>query len=156
MIETPQVVSTEPRRTAKVHITVSREGIAQVMGPGLAEIHAALADQGVAPAGPWCTHHLRIDDKGFDFEIHVPVAAPVTPAGRVQPGEWPTTKVVRTVYYGGYEGLPGAWGEFDGWIAAHGHRGARDLWECYTVGPESTPDPAGWRTELNRPLAAGD
>ena len=29
-----------------------------------------------------------------------------------------------------------------------------DLWECYTVGPESSPDSADWRTELNRPLCA--
>jgi hypothetical protein len=26
------------------------------------------------------------------------------------------------------------------------------LWELYSVGPQSTPDPANWRTELNRPL----
>ena len=29
---------------------------------------------------------------------------------------------------------------------------APDLWECYVAGPESNPDPATWRTELNRPL----
>ena len=27
-----------------------------------------------------------------------------------------------------------------------------DLWELYSVGPQSTPDSAGWRTELTRPL----
>jgi len=27
-----------------------------------------------------------------------------------------------------------------------------DLWERYLTGPESNPDPATWRTELNRPL----
>jgi hypothetical protein len=29
---------------------------------------------------------------------------------------------------------------------------AGDLYECYVVGPESTPDPANWRTELSRPV----
>jgi effector-binding domain-containing protein len=59
---------------------------------------------------------------------------------------------VRTVYHGGYEGLPSAWAEFDAWIASEGLAIGPDLWEVYVTGPESGPDPAIWRTELNRPL----
>jgi len=40
------------------------------------------------------------------------------------------------------------------WITAEGHSPAPDLWECYVAGPESNPDPANWRTELNRPLVS--
>lgn len=36
--------------------------------------------------------------------------------------------------------------------AAEGHTPAPILWQCYVAGPESGPDPATWRTELNRPL----
>ena len=82
----------------------------------------------------------------------MPVPTPVAPAGRVQPGEWPAMKVARTVYHGPYEGMGDAWGEFDAWIAANGHRAAPDLWECYVAGPQSSPDPKSWRTQLNRPL----
>ena len=60
--------------------------------------------------------------------------------------------MARTVYHGPYEGLGAAWGEFMDWIAANGHTPADDLWEVYSVGPETSPDPAGWRTEFNRPL----
>ena len=60
----------------------------------------------------------------------------------------------RTYYHGPYEGLGGAWGEFSDWIAANGLRPAPDLWESYVTGPESSPDPANWRTELIRPLLA--
>jgi effector-binding domain-containing protein len=88
----------------------------------------------------------------FDFELGVKVSAPVKATGRVKPGELPAAKVARTVYSGPYEGLPAAWGEFEIWIKANGHERATDLWELYSVGPQSTPDPAGWRTELNRPL----
>jgi effector-binding domain-containing protein len=56
------------------------------------------------------------------------------------------------VYHGGYEGLGDAWGEFGTWIEANGYTPAADLWECYLAGPESNPDPANWRTELNRPI----
>jgi effector-binding domain-containing protein len=121
------------------------------MGPGLAEVRAALAAQGIGAAGPWLTHHLRIDPEVFDFEICVPAAA-VAAVGRVEPGLWPAMKVVRTVYAGPFEGLAAAWGEFDRWIAAAGLAAGADLWEQYVAGPESGPDPAGWRTEFSREI----
>ena len=88
----------------------------------------------------------------FDFELGVVVTAPVTASGRVKPGELPQARVARTVYQGPYEGLPSAWGEFNTWMKASGHAQAGNLWEVYSVGPQSTPDFTNWRTELNRPL----
>ena len=152
MIDTPRITRTTAQLTAIIRLTVPRKEIRNVMGPGLGELMAAIAAQGIAPAGPWLTHHLRMDPDVFDFEISVPVTAPVAAVGRVQPGQLPATKVARTVYHGPYEGLGAAWGEFDAWIVANGHTPAPDLWECYVAGPESNPDPATWRTELNRPL----
>lgn len=152
MIETPQVTESTVQLAAVIRLTIGREEIRNVMGPGLGEIMAVLAAQGIAPAGPWFTHHLRMDPKVFDFEICVPVATPVAAVGRVQPGKLPATRVARTVYTGGYEGLGDAWGEFEAWIKANGHKSATDLWEIYVAGPESSDDPAKWRTELNRPL----
>jgi effector-binding domain-containing protein len=152
VLETPQVMETADQLTAFIHLTVPRAEIRSVMGPGLGEVKAALAAQGIAPAGPWFTHHLRMDPALFDFEVCVPVEEPVAAAGRVKPGRLPAARVARVVYRGPYEGLGAAWGEFDAWIAANGHKPGTDLWECYVAGPESNPDPAAWRTELNRPL----
>ena len=112
MIDTPQIVQTKSVPTAKIHITVPRDQIRTVMMPGLQEVRAALKEQGIEPAGPWLTHHLKMEPGIFDFEIMVPVTRPVTEAGRVQPGELPATTVARTVYHGGYEGLGEAWGRF--------------------------------------------
>ncbi len=153
MIDTPQIRDTDARLIAVIHLTVPRSEIQNVMGPGLHELTAAVAAQGIAVTGPWFTHHLWIEPATFDFEIGVPVAAPVAPAGRVRPARRPALRVARTVYRGPYEGLAPAWGEFDAWIVAHGHTPAGDLWECYAAGPESGPDPATWRTELERPLS---
>jgi effector-binding domain-containing protein len=152
MLETPRIVRTADQLLAVIPITVPRDQIRTVMGPGLHELKAAIAAQGIAAAGPWLTHHLRIDPSVFDFEIGVPVTVPVAPAGRMKPGQWPAMSVARTVYHGPYEGLAAAWGEFDAWIVAQGHKPAAELWECYLAGPEKGPDPAGWRTELSRPL----
>lgn len=152
MLEKPQVAKTTAQPIAFIRVTVPRSEIRQVMGPGCQELFAAVAAQGSAPAGPWFTHHLRMDPQVFDFEISVPVVAPIAPKGRVRAGERPAVRVVRSVYQGPYEGLGAAWGEFDAWIAAEGHRAGPELWECYVVGPESSPDPAAYRTELSRPL----
>lgn len=152
MLDTPQITQTSAQQTAIIRLTVPRTDIQKVMGPGIKELMATVAAQGVGPAGPWFTHHLRRPTDTFDFEISVPVTAPVTPAGRVTGGQWPAMKVARAVYRGPYEGLAGAWGEFDAWVKANGHKPAADLWEVYVAGPESGSDPAEWRTELNRPL----
>lgn len=152
MIETPELVTLDTGPIAIIHVTVARDAIQSVMGPGIAELHAVVAAQGIASTGPWFTHHLRMAPDVFDFEIGVPVAAPVVPAGRVLPGVRPAARVARTTYRGGYEGLGAAWGAFERWLSEEGHVPDEDLWEVYLVGPESGPDPAGWCTQLNRPV----
>ena len=154
MIDPPRILETTAQHTAFIHLVVSHEEMRQVFGPTIGELIAAVLAQGIQPSGPVFTHHLRRPTDTFDFELSVPVATPVAATGRVRPGEWPAMRVARTVYHGPYEGLPEAWGGFMDWIEAHGHTPAEDLWECYLTGPHSSPDPADWRTELNRPLAS--
>jgi len=152
MIDPPRITQTAAFLTAYVHVTVPREQIRTVMGPGLDEVRAAIAAQGIAAVGPWFTHHLRIAPGIFDFEICVPVAAPIDSVGRVKPSQWPVTTVARTIFHGDYEGLGAAWGEFNAWIAGKGYTPRPDMWECYLAGPESGADSSKWVTELNRPL----
>jgi effector-binding domain-containing protein len=153
MIDKPTIVQSNGRPAAVIRITIPRTEIQRVMGPGITELMSTLAAQGIAPAGPLFSHHLRLDPDVFDFELGVPVEAPVAAAGRVRPGELPAATVARTVYRGPYEGLGPAWEEFDAWIAAEGRAPAADFWESYLTGPDSSPDPAVWRTELTRRLA---
>jgi effector-binding domain-containing protein len=152
MLDKPQITQTVAQPAAIIRLTIPRDEIQSAMGPGYQEVMAAVTTQGIGPAGPWFTHHLRMDPDVFDFEIGVPVTAPVSTAGRVKAGQFPAATVAQTVYHGGYEGLPDAWGEFDAWIAAEGHTPGPGLMERYIAGPESSDDPADWRTELNRPL----
>ena len=109
MLDTPQIAQTTNQLTAVIRLTIPRAEIRNVMGPGIAELMAAVAAQGIGPAGPWFTHHLRMDPATFDFEICVPVTAPVAASGRVKAGHLPATTVARTTYHGSYEGLGGAW-----------------------------------------------
>jgi effector-binding domain-containing protein len=152
MIDTPEIVETKPLLIAVIHLQIPKDTIQKEMGPGITELRAAVAAQGIAAPGPWFTHHFKMDPNVWDFEIGVPVTKPVTPTGRVKGGELAARRVARSNYRGGYEGLGAGWGEFMQWIEKNGHSPAPDLWECYAEGPESGSDPAKWRTELNRPL----
>lgn len=152
MIETPEITQTTEQQTAAIHIIVSRAKIQEVMEPAIGELMAAVTAQGIGPTGPLLSYHLRMDPEVFDFEISMPVSAPVTATGRVRQGLLPAAKVARTIYHGPYEKLGAGWGELIGWIEAGGHQPGPNLWESYLTGPESSPDPSKWRTELNRPL----
>jgi len=152
MLATPEIVQTTSHSAAVIHLTVPRNEMMKVFGPAVGELMTALAAQGVEPISAVFAHHLKMSPDIFDFELGVKVSTPVKPTGRVKPGALPAAKVARTVYSGPYEGLFAAWGEFNTWMKANGHEPADHLWELYAVGPQSTPDPAGWRTQLNRPL----
>jgi effector-binding domain-containing protein len=152
MIAAPQIIKTEAQEAAVIRLTIPRSEMMKAFGPAVSELMSTLAAQGVEPIGAVFAHHMKITQDTFDFELGVKVSVPVKATGRVRPGQLPAAKVARTVYSGPYDGLPSAWGEFNNWMNANGHEQAADLWEVYSVGPQSSPDPANWRTELNRPL----
>jgi effector-binding domain-containing protein len=154
MLDTPQIVRTDPQPVAAIHLCVPWTKMREVMGPGLSELKASVAAQGVEVTGPWFNHHSRPPTDTLDFRICLPVARAVSPIGRVEPGELPAATVARTVYHGPFDGLGKAWGELRSWIAANGHETGNEFWERYLVGPEASADPASWRTELNWPLVA--
>ncbi|TAL51664.1 MAG: AraC family transcriptional regulator [Methylovulum sp.] len=152
MLDNPEIIQTDEQLTAVIHLTVPRAEISNVMGSAIAEVMAVISAQSIVPVGPCFSYHLKRPSDIFDFEVGFPVNKPITPNGRVKLGKLPAAKVIRTTYRGGYEGLGAAWGEFCVWIESNGFCAQDSLWECYTSGPESDPDPAKWRTELNRPL----
>lgn len=152
MLESPEISEIPEQLIAVIPLTIPRSEIQAVMGPGIAELIATVRGQGVDIVGPWFSHHLKMSPGVFDFEIGVPVSRPVTASGRVRPGTWPQMRVARALLHGGYEGLGPAWGQLGAWITDSGLKSAEDLWEVYVRGPEASPDPKDWRTELNRPL----
>jgi effector-binding domain-containing protein len=154
MLDAPTIVKTTAQHTAAIRLRVAWNQMQAVMGPGVAEVTAAVAAQGIAATGPWFNHHFRAPTDTFDFEICVPVATSVKPAGRVRPSELPAATVARAVHHGNYDGLGAAWGQLRDWIAANGRATRADFWEVYVVGPDASADPADWRTQLNWPLAA--
>lgn len=153
VISTPEIVESLSQKVAFIHVTVPSAEIMQAMRAGLEELGAVLKAQGVAPTGPWFTHHLRRPTETFDYHICFPVENDIKPEGRVEMGELKATSAVRTIYSGDYKGLGAAWGEFMSWIEENNLNIREDLWERYLVGPDFSAHSSEWRTELNRPLA---
>ena len=80
MLDTPRIAHCTAQQTAVIHLTIPRAEIRHVMGPGIQELMAAVAAQGIGPTGPWFSHHLKMHPDTFDFEIGVPVS-PIRPPG---------------------------------------------------------------------------
>ncbi len=152
MIDEPRITEVPAVSAAIVRLTIPRAEMAQAFPRAIHEILDALADQGITPAGPPFARHLRHDPEVFDFEVGFPVEHPVRSRGRVNGGELPAARVVRTVHHGAYTGLPEAWRAFEDEVRRSGLDVVDEFRERYLVGPESGPDPSGWRTELSRVL----
>src|SRR6478672_4666460 len=84
--------------TAVIHLRIPKDQIQHQMGPAIQELMETLAAQHTAPAGPLFSYHADAGPDHFDFEVGVPVTAPVTPAGRVQNSSFPQVPVLRTIY----------------------------------------------------------
>lgn len=156
MIEPVTIQFRKGTPAAVIHIQISRDKMKEFMGPAIQEVMRAVTAQGIGPAGPLFAHHLTMSDTLFDFEVGFPVTSDVKPTGRVRQGSLPSVMVAKSTYHGDYEGLYRAWQQFNEVagkeIAARGSERGSSIWENYTRGPESDPNPSTWRTELVVPL----
>jgi len=152
MIDPPWIEQMPEQAVAFVPISVARSQIQMAMMPGLGEIHNTLNEQGIAPVGPWLTHHHYLKPDEFHFDICVPVTKAIQPQGRVRAGTLDARKVARTIHRGPFEGLGQAWGAFMAWVSAERLAACIDFFECYAKGPETSPDPVQWETVLSVPL----
>lgn len=151
-IDTPQIVQTSEQLIAVIRLTIPRTEIRKVMGPAIEELTKVVAEQGIGPAGPWMSHHLRVVPDMFDLEVAVPVLAPAEPSGRVQPSRLQAARAARGTHAGGYETLGESWGDLMAWIHSQGYVPGERFWEVYRIGPETSQNPHDWRTDLYRPL----
>lgn len=152
MIDTPHITQTEAQLAAVIDLDIPRAEMMTAFGEAAHELLAVLAAQGVKPMSAAYAHHLRMRSDRFIFELGFVTGKPVEAISRVRAGMLPACTAACTVYHGPYEGLPEAWGEFDAWMKGRGLKQADNLWEVYTFGPQSDPDPKKWWTELVRPL----
>ncbi|WCO65496.1 GyrI-like domain-containing protein [Iamia majanohamensis] len=145
----PSLIDTDEVTTAVVHGVVPMAEIVAFFDSSFSEVAAALADQGIAPAGPAFARYAGPPGATADLEVGFPTHDPVSPHGEVRPGSLPAARVARTVHAGGFDGLGEAWASLGAWIDAQGLTPGPDLWEVYVTEPTPDMDPADLRTELS-------
>ncbi len=97
--------------TAKTMIYVKGSGTwdktFDIITASLKKIKTYLDKEGIKPDGSPMTIFTSSDDKGFDYEIAVPIAAPpkTPPSGEFVVGQTPNGRALKFVYRGSYDDL---------------------------------------------------
>jgi len=65
MIDTPQITQTTAQLLALIHVTIPRNESAIGNGSWPPGTHGGGQAQELSPAGPWFTHHLKMDPAIF-------------------------------------------------------------------------------------------
>ena len=159
MSHEPQIQTRDGQHYAAIPATVAMDGISAAVDDALPALFGWLASQGIAPAGPPLIRYLVIDMAGeLQIELGVPVTAPVTASGRVQPGVLPEGRYAVLRHTGPYDGLVASnaalqrWAqehviEFDTWDTPRGSAW-RGRAEHYLTDPSKEPDPARWEVDV--------
>lgn len=162
---------TEPKvdeRSAQPTVGIRTQVPMSAMSDGLVpqllgETFGWLAQRGIAPAGPpFMRFHSINMEELMDIELGVPVAQAVEGDERVRAGELPAGRYASLVYTGVTNGIPAnkvlidwaeeqglAWDRFD----APGGDGFVSRYETFLTGPDESPDPADWDSEVAIKLA---
>ena len=159
MSHEPQIQERAAQHYAGIPVTVAMDGLASAIDSGYAELFGWLGSQGIPPAGAPLIRYLVIEMAGeLQIELGVPVAAPVTASGRIQPGTLPEGRYAVLRHTGPYDGLIASnaallrWAqetgiEFDTWDTPQGSAW-RSRVEHYLTDPSQEPDPAKLETDV--------
>ena len=159
MSNEPQIQERTAQHYAGIPVTVTMDGLSAAVDSTFSELFPWLASQGIPPAGAPLIRYLVIDMAGeMQIEMGVPVAAPITASGRIQPGTLPGGRYAVLRHTGPYDGLVASNAALERWAQEHGIE--FDTWntpqgsawrgraEHYLTDPSQEPDPAKLETDV--------
>ena len=142
-----------PEPFAGVRGTYRISDLAGVMGREFGRIMAAIASQGVSPAGGALTVYHAWTEDAVDAEIAFTIEGDFAPQEDVKPGMLPGGKVAFTVHVGPYDQIGAAYEAIQQHAEANGLILADMMWERYLTDPADEPDLNKHVTEVFWPLA---
>jgi len=159
MTQQAQIQARAAQHYAGIPATVTMDTLSTAVDSGFPELFGWLASNGIAPGGPPFIRFLVIDMAGdLQIELGLPVSAPVTGSGRIQPGLLPAGRYVVLRHTGPYDGLVASNAALQQWAADHGVQfdtsdtAQGSAWggrvEHYLTDPSQEPDPAKWETDV--------
>jgi DNA-binding transcriptional MerR regulator len=143
-----------PQQVIGIRMRSSLTQIARDTGAAYGELFGHLGRAAAPPAGPpLALYHAEPGEAGeLEVEFCVPVARPMSGAGRITGRELAGGRAVFTLHAGAYDGVGLAYAALQRWIQEHGHEGAGPPREIYLVGPDQARTPADLRTEVQWPI----
>jgi DNA-binding transcriptional MerR regulator len=120
----------------------------------LGELHAVLNAQRITltgPAGGLFSNALFSHASG-EATMFVPCDGNVRAVGRVIALVVPAVELATIVHKGSHANVDLAYGSLAKYVTRHALAVEGPLREYYFVGPQDTPDPSAWRTEIGWPI----
>lgn len=125
--------------------------ISAVIQPLFGGLADRLAAAGIAIAGPAIAYYEPREDGTVQIHACMPVNVEPAAAPGFSIVDLPALeKAATTVHHGNVSGIGAAWQALGSWVEDNGYRTGAPVRE---VTLEWTPDPDGWVTELQEPLA---
>ena len=147
-------VTLEPRTFLGLHEVVPMSGLTEYFGRAFQTTAAELERLGSHPSGPpIALYHSTPTDAAVDVTAGFPVAEEVPSTPAVDVVHLPSGPAVETYHSGPYDTMTETYAAVTDWITENKLTVAGEMWKEYLVGPDTEPDPAGWRTRIVFPLA---
>jgi effector-binding domain-containing protein len=143
----------KPIRVAALRETVANYG---AQGPLWEELMTVLNQHGARPNGPCCTVYYDAEyrEQDVDLEVCQPVNRALPDHPRVKMHELPGAETMACViHHGSYEGFNATYGALMAWIEQNGYQIIGPNCEVYLVSMADSPDPSGYVTEIQVPVA---
>jgi effector-binding domain-containing protein len=138
-----------------IRASVPHEAVMRFYEQSQAELHAYAQQIGVAITGPkmslWYSGP-HDSPTHTDIETALPVAHLVPAQGRIQSRALPAGRVVFTIHQGAYDTLGEAFAAVWRFIEQQHAVAAGPPHDLVLVGPDDTPDPADYQTEVAWPI----
>jgi effector-binding domain-containing protein len=143
---------------------VRRADVGEWCGDSFPGIEAAVAAAGTDPAGPaGATYDAAFFEQDVgEVLVFVPVAQahllttlpafPAGPEGQIESLTLPAGRFAVTVHTGGYDQIDRSYGHLGSYVAEHDDGLPEPIREHYLVGPDRTPHPNDYRTEIWWPI----
>lgn len=148
----PEIVELQPQDAVAVRGEVSFDQLPEFFQRAFPAAACAANESGVDIVGPPFGCYPEPPTETVTVEAGFAVSAPVRRHGDAHTLVLPGGRAVRAMHVGPYDTLARTYDELRGWMAEHGLRPGRVMWECYLSDPVTEPDPATWRTLIVWPV----
>ncbi len=149
-----RVLEVESYPVAAVRMVIPWGNFSEVLGPTFGEIamHLAMTGTAITNAPLVLYHSMDVTtadgDGDVELEIAIPIATPFPETERVKNSNVPGGIAAFTTHMGPYEEISKAYQAIQAWLQQFGHESTGVFWEVYMTDPETTPDPADYRTDV--------